>query len=118
MASFFDGRDKVLASTLAGPRVYSTDIHPTLFNADDPHGSVEVTARALKIKIITKGIVTLNCASLVSPLGVLLLREHPDLLEGDALLPAFRVGKQDLRSLLQTSDREFRAVGIDQHEFD
>jgi hypothetical protein len=61
-------------------------------------------ARALKIKIITKGLVTLNCAHLISPLGVHLLKVHPDLFDGEALLPAFREDKNNLCDYIVEAD--------------
>jgi hypothetical protein len=75
-AAFFTGRKIVKAEELAGPRVYSTDLIRTLFDPGDPANSRATSARALKIKIITKGLVTLNSAHLVSPLGVHLLDKH------------------------------------------
>jgi hypothetical protein len=103
VSTFFEGRIVVKAEELQGPRVYSTDLLPTLYDANDPEGSVTVASRALKIKILTKGLVTLNSAYLVSPLAVRLLEAHPDLLTGDAILPAFRTDKENLLDLIAST---------------
>jgi hypothetical protein len=118
MPSFLEDRPARPASELKGPRVYSTDLHPSLFDTTAPDLSVERSAQALKIKIITKGIVTLNCAHLITPMAVKLLDRHPDLLNGDAILPAFRVGKANLRDLCDMSEAEFRASGIAEKKLD
>ncbi|AUW60501.1 hypothetical protein C1T17_19875 (plasmid) [Sphingobium sp. SCG-1] len=112
MPNFFDGRIQVDASALQGPRVYSTDLLPQLLDPGDPAGSVAVTAQALKIKIITKGLVTLNAAYLLSPLAVLLLDQHPDLFAGASLLPAFRTDKVELADLIPSAG-DHAAAGID-----
>jgi len=78
--------------------VYSTDLMPGLLRNLGPTESVSVAARALKIKIISKGLVTLNTAFLLSPLAVALFDAHPDLL-GAAILPAFRNDKESLNEL-------------------
>ena len=113
MPSFLETRNNRSADSLKGPRVYSTDLLPSLFDPAAADLSVERSARALKIKIITKGIVTLNCAHLITPMGVKLVARHPDLFDGEALLPAFRVGKETLREIGDMSDTEFAAQGID-----
>lgn len=110
-SSFFENRRVVKAEDLRGPRVYSTDLLPSHLDLSDPNESVAVTARALKIKILTKGLVTLNSAYLVSPLGVRLVDAHPDLFNGDAILPAFRTDKSSLSELIaSTGDHD--AAGI------
>ena len=117
-ASFFDGRTVIRAEDLKGPRVYSTDLLPSNFGgSDDFLESASITARALKIKIITKGLVTLNSIYLVSPLAVKLMDDHPGLLEGDAILPAFRIGNSGLRDLV-TSTEGHESVGIDSRHLD
>jgi hypothetical protein len=110
--SFFEGRKLVKAEDLRGPRVYSTDMLPSHFDRSNPKESVAITARALKIKIITKGLVTLNSIYLVSPLGVLLLDAHPDLFEGTAILPAFRTDKSNFSELISSAGGH-AAAGID-----
>lgn len=111
-SSFFDGRKVVKAEDLQGPRVYSTDLLPSHFDRADPKESIAITARALKIKIITKGLVTLNSTYLVSPLGVLLVDAHPDIFEGDAILPAFRDDKSNFSELVSSTGGH-AAAGID-----
>src|SRR3546814_18429786 len=90
-----DWSSDVCSSDL-GPRIYSTDLLPSHFNPEQPEESVELAARALKVKMITKGIVTLNSAYLVSPLGVLLMDKHPDLFSGEAIVPEFRTDQESL----------------------
>src|SRR3546814_6458130 len=105
LANFLDTRRVVKAEELRGPRIYSTDLLPSHFNPEQPEESVELAARALKVKMITKGIVTLNSAYLVSPLGVLLMDKHPDLFSGEAIVHAFRTDKESLADLI-ASDRK------------
>ena len=111
-SSFFDNRKVIAADELRGPRVYSTDLLPSHFGHSDPAASVSITARALKIKIITKGLVTLNSTYLVSPLGVKLLDAHPDMFDGAAILPAFRTDKGSLSDLVASTEGHEKA-GID-----
>jgi len=103
VSTFFDARTVVKAEDLHLPRVYSTDLLPSLYDPSDPAASVRVTARALKIKIITKGLVTLNSAYLISRLGVDLLDRHPDLLAGEAILPVFRTDKSSFADLIPST---------------
>lgn len=110
--SFFEGCNLVKAEDLRGPRVYSTDLLPSHFARSDPKESVAITARALKIKVITKGLVTLNSTYLVSPLGVLLLDAHPDLFKGTSILPAFRTDKSNFSDLVSSTGGH-AAAGID-----
>jgi hypothetical protein len=102
VSEFFEGRKIVKAEELRGPRVYSTDLVTSLYDLGNPADSVEVTERALKIKIITKGLVTLNCAYLVSPLAVRLLERNPDFFAGDAILPVFRSDKSSLADFVSS----------------
>ncbi len=117
MSIFFDGRTLVRAEDLRGPRIYSTDLLPSNFDATDPDGSVDVAARALKVKILTKGCVTLNSAYLLSPMAVLLLDRHADLFNGPAILPAFREDKAALADLV-TSNDDMAGRGIDAQRLD
>ena len=116
MSTFLESRKLISADQLKGPRVYSTDLLPTLYNASDPKESVVETARALKIKILTKGVVTLNAAYLLSPLAIQLLDDYPDFLGGPSLLPAFRVDKNSLEDLA-ASVENVEAFGIDKHRY-
>lgn len=112
MSSFLDARTLVTPQQLRGPRIYSTDLLPSNFDAADPDGSVDTAARALKVKILTKGCVTLNSAYLLSPMAILLLDRHPDLFNGPAILPAFRDDKTALSDLL-ASNEDMAAQGFD-----
>jgi hypothetical protein len=114
MPNFFEGRTIVKAEDLRGPRVYSTDLLPSLYDATRPDESVTITARALKIKVITKGLVTLNSTHLVSPLAVKLLDSHPDLFQGDAIVPAFRDDMSSLADWISTTGD--RALGYDESQ--
>src|SRR6185312_1447945 len=102
MSQFISKREQVQAADLRGPRVYSTDL---LVSADDLQESVTVTSRALKIKLITKGVVTLNAVYLLSPLAMAVFDVHPDVLSGPGILPAFRVDKNSLSDLLPSLGR-------------
>jgi hypothetical protein len=112
MSAFFEGRRIIEAKDLKGPRIYSTDLLPSHFDSAHVQGSVRIAARALKIKILTKGLVTLNSAYLISPLFIHLLDEHPDVLSGSAILPAFRVDKASLEDLVPSME-SMKAAGID-----
>src|SRR5579862_654170 len=102
MTSFFDGREVVRADRLIGPRVYSTDLFPSGEASIENEQNVEIAARALKIKMITRGLVTLNSAYLVSPLAVKLFDNFPDIL-GDSVLPVFRTDKTSLADLVPSA---------------
>src|SRR3546814_3964818 len=67
--------------------------------------------------MITKGIVTLNSAYLISPLGVLLMERHEDLFSGDALVPAFRRDKESLTDLI-ASNEGINEAGITDRRLD
>ena len=112
MTKPLENRSITEAAALEGPRVYSTDLLPNFFVAGDVDESVETAGRALKVKIITKGLVTLNGIHLFSPLGVHLLDQHADLLDGDALLPAFRED-HDSFEVVASHAGNHAAAGID-----
>lgn len=86
--------DKKPAESLSGPRVYSTDFHPSRFA--DPVASEELEAlilRSLKVKFLTKGTVTINGAHLLNPPVQAILKKHPSILSDGLLLPALREDK-------------------------
>lgn len=111
--NFLETRKIIKPDELIGPRVYSTDLMPSHFGPADPNESLLITARALKIKIITKGLVTLNSTYLVSPLGIRLVEAYPDVFDGPAILPAFRTDKSTLEDLV-SSTAGHAAAGIDE----
>ena len=111
--SFLGQRTLVPASTLSGPRVYSTDLHATNFRPEYVDDFVATTARALKTKILTKGTVTVHMSHLLSPGGILFLEACPDCLQCKALLPAFREDKQSVEEYVTDHEKAYRAVGID-----
>jgi hypothetical protein len=115
-SAFFSNRKIRKAEELKGPRVYSTDLIPTLFDPAKLTDCRIASARALKIKIITKGLVTVNCAHLISPLGVHLLNMHPDIFDGEAILPAFREDKETLADYIVEAD--FVRAKIDRAQLD
>ena len=116
MTKFFEDRTTVRATDLRGPRVYSTDLLPDLFDPSDVAGSVQTAARALKVKMLSRGLVTLNGAYLVSPMGVHLLRAYPSLLAGEAILPAVLSDKEGLRNLVSAPPAAYTAAGISDSE--
>ena len=111
--NFLETRKIINPDELKGPRVYSTDLMPSHFGPADPNESLLITARALKIKIITKGLVTLNSTYLVSPLGIRLVDAYPDVFNGPAILPAFRTDQSTLEDLV-SSTAGHEAAGIDE----
>lgn len=112
LSEFFTGRNTVSAQSLKGPRVYSTDLLPGHLDRARISESVLQATRALKIKIIAKGLVALNSCHLADPFGVHLCMAHPDVLAGDAILPAFRADDQSLAALATASPEEYAALGI------
>ncbi|MDX0499552.1 hypothetical protein GOC68_25535 [Sinorhizobium medicae] len=112
MPSFLDGRQIIEPKSLIGPRVYSTDLFPALINANDAGLSVAIASRALKTKLITKGIVTLNSVYLLSPGGIALFENDSSLFEGDGILPAFRDDHSELQHLVERNQKDLDAAGI------
>lgn len=115
-SEFLKDRKKVAASSLSGPRVYSTDLLANHLILTDVDGSVREAARALKIKILTKGVVVLNSSHLMDPLGAALVARNPDLLSGEGLLPAFRVGDATFKVPLKENLPSYAAVGMGEKE--
>lgn len=114
-ANFLETRKTISAESLIGPRVYSTDLLSSHLNNPDVDGSVLQAARALKIKLLTKGTVVLNSTHLVDPLGMKLCMAHQDPLFGDGLLPAFRVGDATIK-MPTTNFAGYHAVGISENQ--
>ena len=115
-SDFLKGRKAVAAASLRGPRVYSTDLLTNHLANTDVEGSVRDAARALKIKILTKGMVVLNSSHLMDPLGVALVARHPDVLAGEGLLPAFRVGDATFKVPPRENLPSYMAVGLGEAE--
>lgn len=112
MTQFFDTRTIVRPGDLRGPRVYSTDLLPELFDVGDVEASLRTTARALKIKMLTKGVVTLNGAYLVSPQGLLLRERYPDLLSTELIVPAVLSDRDGLAGFIPGDLSSYGAVGL------
>jgi hypothetical protein len=79
--NFLNQRCLVPASTLTGPRVYSTDLHASNFRPESVDDFVVITARALKTKMLTKGTVTVHMSHLLSLGGIHFLEAFPDALQ-------------------------------------
>lgn len=118
MTGFMEGRDRIEAQSLQGPRVYSTDLFAAHFNTSDPNPNVELAARAIKIKIITKGLVTLNSMSLLTPTGVALFEKNTDLFDGEALVPAVRLDQANLSDLVARNEKKLAEAGIGKARID
>lgn len=112
--NFFEGRRTISANMLKGPRVYSTDLLAGNLSNFEAESAVTNAARALKIKILTKGTVVLNSTHFVDPLGTLLCMRHPDILTGDGILPAFRVGDSALK--VPTNLPDYEAFGLTENQ--
>lgn len=112
MSSFFTGRDTIEAKTLHGSRIYSTDLHPSHFSAQGLAQTVEVGIRALKVKLLTKGVVTVHTSHLVSPGGVEILKRHPELIECRGLLPAFRNDKDSIDEYVVDQVASYARYGV------
>ena len=111
-SDFLKDRKTVAATALLGPRVYSTDLLTNHLTNADVEGSVREAARALKIKVLTKGTVVLNSSHLMDPLGAALVTRHPDILAGEGLLPAFRIGDPTFKVPPGDSLPSYEAVGL------
>lgn len=112
--NFLSQRHLVPASTLTGPRVYSTDLHASNFRPESVDDFVVTTARALKAKMLTKGTVTVHMSHLLSPGGIHFLEAFPDALQCKALLPAFREDKESVGDYVKDHEEAYRAAGIDE----
>ena len=111
--TFLSQRTLVPASTLSGPRVYSTDLHSSNFQPDHVDDFVVTTARALKAKMLTKGTVTVHMSHLLSPGGIRFLQAFPAALQCGALLPAFREDKESVGDYVNDHEAAYHAFGID-----
>jgi hypothetical protein len=100
------------ANTLSGPRVYSTEFHPSHFDAPKlSQGMEEQIIRSLKVKFLTKGIVTINGGHLLNPPVVQLLRKNEEILTDGLLLPARRVDKRHFGDYLEDHKDAIKAAG-------
>ena len=108
-----DKLKQVPAEKLSGPRVYSTDLMPSLLDAQDPVASLDFAARALKIKLITKSQVTLNAAHLVGPLGLMTFKSDPGLIGNGQIIPAIRSGTGSLSDLIREDKASYKVVGLE-----
>src|SRR5262245_29644264 len=96
------------ANSLLGPRVYSTDFNPRALE----RGANELAiSRSLKIKLLTKGIVTINGGHLVNPAAFEFTKRNPSLLIDGLLLPAIREDKGDFGAYVADNQRIFDAAG-------
>lgn len=111
--SFLSQRHSVPASTLMGPRVYSTDLHASNFRLASLDDFVVTTSRALKTKMLTKGTVTVHMSHLLSPGGIFFLEAFPETLQCRALLPAFREDKESVGDYVKDHESAYDAAGID-----
>lgn len=96
------------ANTLTGPRVYSTDFNPRALE----RGANEVAiSRSLKIKLLTKGVVTINGGHLVTPAAFEFLQRNSGLLSDGLLLPAIREDKGDFSAYVADNQLIYDAAG-------
>jgi hypothetical protein len=96
------------AKSLFGPRVYSTDLNPrTLDRKVDP----VFISRSLKVKLITKGVVTINGGHLVNPPAFDFVRQNPILLTDGLLLPAIREDKGDFQAYIPDYQPAYDVAG-------
>lgn len=102
------------AHTLSGPRVYSTDFHPRSTYATD-NVALE---RSLKVKLLTKGIVTLNGGHLLTPAAFSFVCKHPNLLTDGLLLPAIREDKGNFNAYVADNEQAYRSAGWSSNQID
>lgn len=96
------------ANKLTGPRVYSTDFNPRALE----RGANELAiSRSLKIKLLTKGVVTINGGHLVTPAAFEFLQRNPALLGDGLLLPAIREDKGDFSAYVADNQSAYDAAG-------
>lgn len=86
------------AASLSGPRVYSTDMHPRMLDGAPAADLETTTLRGLKVKLLTKGIVTVNGGHLLHPRAITLLERNEELLTLGLLLPAIREDKASFQA--------------------
>lgn len=103
---------EISAETLSGPRVYSTEFHPSHFNKPKLTQNAEnEVIRSLKVKFLTKGTVTINGGHLLNPPVVGLLKKNEELLTHGLLLPARRVDKPHFGDYLEDHKDAIKAAG-------
>lgn len=95
------------ANSLTGPRVYSTDFHPrSIMGGYDETG----LARGLKVKLLTKGVVTINGGHLLNPAAFKFIEANPALLTEGMLLPAIREDKGGFGAYVPDNADHYRAA--------
>lgn len=115
MATFED----VLANSLTGPRVYSTDLLGLrLANESLSEEAEQAVVLSLKVKALTKGVVTINAANLVHPNALDLIEKYPELLTSEILLPALRNDKAGFVDLVSKYRGTYADRGLSDHQID
>ena len=100
------------ADALTGPRIYSTDFHPSYFRSGPLNEDAgRALLRSLKIKLITRGTVTINGAHLIHPGAAQLLAQNEALLTHDLLLPAMRIDRQSFSEYAEDHVDDYRRLG-------
>ena len=100
------------AQSLSGPRVYSTDFHPSHFAAKPLSAGLELAIlRSLKVKFLTKGTVTINGGHLLHPSVVGILRQNESILSDGLLLPARREDKATFGDYADDHAQQIREAG-------
>ena len=98
MNEFLEKKQDVLdASELTGPRIYSTDLHPHSFeDNEDVDRALRRAELALKAKMLTRGLVTINGSHFASPIGMRFIEEHQDdFLTSTAMRTAYRADRDN-----------------------
>jgi hypothetical protein len=100
------------AESLSGPRVYSTEFHPSHCNSPVlSQAAEEEIIRSLKVKFLTKGTVTINGGHLLNPPVVQLLRKNEEILTDGLVLPARRIDKRHFGDYLEDHKDVIKAAG-------
>ncbi|RWP39796.1 hypothetical protein [Mesorhizobium sp.] len=105
-----------LAESLSGPRVYSTDFHPRSLEGERTAEHDALTIRSLKVKLLTKGVVTINGGHLLHPAAISLLRQHEALLTQELVLPAIREDKGSFEAYVPDYEEYYRQWGWSEKE--
>lgn len=96
------------AATLTGPRVYSTEFHPRSIMGG---GTDELAlGRSLKVKLLTKGVVTINGGHLLNPSAFKIVSANPSLLTEGMLLPAIREDKGSFQAYIPDNANHYLAA--------
>lgn len=116
MSGFLDRHSIISSADLTGPRVHSSDLMPVLF--DGTERALEITAKSMKAKILSKGLIMVNISLMMTPMGLRLLERNGDAYSGAGVLPLYREDKAELLDQMVVPMESFAAAAIDAARLD